>query len=341
MDYSLQKVYCSQDFLNTIIKNRKEDLYISLYKIINRISDLYINIEHEKLREYIESNQVLLSLQQRENFSVKSKYRWDDVIDINQNVDSIYLSENIPEDKCNEYRSFYGGLFLSNKDSDLRYFKRLLDNVREFEFVPSWEQEPSNPFGFEYPESWEKIFKQYKVIPINALAITDNFMFTDKFEDRKEKSLFDLLKQLVPKDTKAEFHLSIFTENSGMHLTQERAKLLIQEIKDLHLCDNIKITIIAHVKKSTTHDREILTNYHYIYSGSGFSVIDNNGIQEVAKGDAQCTLHNIKNTIGGTTKKHIWAQGRLWLKKIFDGEVGNSGTSASFIEGDHINRLFS
>ena len=154
--------------------------------------------------------------------------------------------------------------------------------------------------------------------------------------------MFAILKSIAPKGLKQDFHITIFFNNSPnswtgkIPLTKEDAELLVKEIKNLNLCDSVKVTIVAHSVKSTTHDRELITNYHYMYSGCGFGVVDENGVTEVAKGQVQHVFCGMDYSI---TIKQIQAQAVMWLKSIFNKERGGD-SRFSYIVGDKVNRLF-
>ena len=140
----------------------------------------------------------------------------------------------------------------------------------------------------------------------------------------------------------SKFQITIFFNNdpskrTGVEpLTKEKAIELVDEIKALNLCENVKVTIVAHTIKSTTHDRELITNYHYMNSGTGFNVVDDKGVKEVAKGKVQHIFCDMESTV---TVKQMQAQLSLWLKPIFDGEKGRDA-QYTYIVGDEVkNRL--
>lgn len=82
--------------------------------------------------------------------------------------------------------------------------------------------------------------------------------------------------------------------------------------------NRLKINIIAHGVTETTHDRHIITNYHIINSGKGFSVIDESGIQEVTTGGGKSVYNNIDTkTMGMLTGKHIQCQMLEWFSAIY------------------------
>ena len=335
----IHNTYCNSAFLDDIIKGRKKDSSYSIaYNMLNKLSNIIVDLPHEELKKRIATNDIYKQLNKRENKSFKAK-KWISGFSPENVCDDVFLINN---DDINDYKKIrqeYGCLIIANEQNDLKAFERYIKG-HPFNLVPKSDR--VNDPTIKYHDNWSHFFGEFKMSPINAVIITDNYMFGDNFEKRKEASLFAILRSIAPKDLKQDFHITIFFNNdpdkrSGvLPLTRDNAKKLIQEIKDLNLCNSVKVTIVAHTIKSTTHDRELISNYHYMISGKGFSVVDESGVKEVAKGRVQ---HIFCDMDYGVTVKQLQAEVVMWLKSIFNGEKGLDA-SYSYIEGDKENRLF-
>ena len=332
-------IYCNPDFLDAVIKGRKDDSSYSIaYNVINRLSDIYVDMSHDRLRTLIESDERYKRLNKRENKSLKAK-EWIKNFTPENKCDEIYL---INEEDIKEYkklRQLYGCLIIANTSNEIKSFERFI-KPHPFNLVPKSEKIDDPTIKFH--DSWTQFFDEFNLTPLNSVIITDNYMFGSKFDNRKGHSLFAILKSIAPKQLKEDFHITIFFNNdpdkrNGVcPLNKEDANKLIDDIKNLNLCDSVKVTIVAHTIKSTTHDRELITNFHYMYSGTGFGVIDEKGVKEVAKGQLQHVFCGMDSFV---TVKQLQAEVVLWLKPIFEGKKGRDA-SYTYIVGDCINRLF-
>ena len=335
----IHNTYCNKEFLDTIIKNRKKDIsYSFAYAVLNKLSNIIVDMPHDDLKKLIENDEVYKRLVKRENKSFKTK-AWIASFTPADICDDVFL---INEDDIKDYKKIrqeYGCLIIANERNDIKAFERYVKG-RSFNLVPKSER--SDDVTIKYHDGWNHFFGEFKLSPLNAVIITDNFMFGGNFEKRKENSLFAILKSIAPKDLKQDFHITIFFNNDPdkrngvVPLPEVKAEKLIQEIKGLNLCNSVKVTIVAHTIKSTTHDRELISNYHYMCSGTGFSVVDESGVKEVAKGRIQHVFCDMDSEV---TVKQLQAEVVMWLKSIFKGEKGLDASYA-YIVGDKENRLF-
>ena len=334
----IHNTYCNPEFLDSIIKGRKKDnSYALAYNMINKLSNIIVDIPNEELKKLIAKDEAYNRLNKRENKSLKAR-EWIRTFSPDSICDDVFLISEGDVKDYKKLRQTHGCLIISNESNELKSFERYAKE-HPFNLVPKSEKidDPT----IKTHDSWEQFFDEFKFTPINAVAITDNFMFGSKFNERKQNSLFAILRAIAPKELDEDFHVTIFFNNSpdkngAIPLTKDKAEQLVEEIKGLHLCDSVKVTIVAHTVKSTTHDRELISNYHYMYSGVGFSVVDNNGVREIAKGQVQHIFCGMDSSF---TIKQLQAEVALWLKPIFKGEKG-SGTPYSYIVGDKENRLF-
>lgn len=335
----IHNTYCSSAFLDDIIKGRKKDSSCSIaFTMLDKLSDIIVDLPHDELKKRIATDDIYKRLNKRENKSLKSK-DWISVFSPENICDDVFLINNEEIKDYKKIRQEYGCLIIANEPNELKAFERFVKG-HPFNLVPKHER-GSDP-TIKYHDNWSHFFGEFKMTPLNAVIITDNFMFGNKFEKRKVNSLFAILKSIAPKDLKQDFHITIFFNNDPdkrngvVPLTKENAENLIGEIKGLNLCNSVKVTIVAHTIKSTTHDRELISNYHYMNSGSGFSVVDDSGVKEVAKGQVRHVFNDMDSPV---TVKQLQAEVVMWLKSIFNGEKGLDASYA-YIAGDNVNRLF-
>ena len=337
----IHNTYCNRDFLDEIIKGRKKVPALGIaFTILNKLSNIIVDIPKEDLKKLIENDETYKRLNKRENKAFQAR-EWIKVFNPENVIDDVFLINEGDIDNYKNIRQEYGCLIIANEQNDLRSLERMVKG-HPFNLVPKADR-IDDPTIISH-DSWTQFFNEFNLSPLNAVVITDNFMFGSKFEEQKEYSLFAILKSIAPKKLKQDFHITIFFNNdpdkrSGVvPLTKEKAEKLVNEIKDLNLCTSVKVSIIAHTIKSTTHDRELITNYHYMNSGVGFGVVDAKGVREIAKGRV---LHVFCDMEGSVTTKQIQAQASLWLKPILDGDKGRDA-SYSYIVGDTdvVNRLF-
>lgn len=326
-----QDVFCNLLFLDEVIEKRKEEPYKTIYQILYRLSNIYLDIELNLLKEKIKDNVIYQNLQKRENKGLHSKLDWKNCVDFDNISDQVFFVDPNYIENYEQRRQNKGVLIISNTKKDLEYLDRLC-RLNVFSLIPKSVRTGFEP---EVQESWRDVFSKVNLRPINSLIISDNFLFNENFENIKEFSLFNLLLALVPKDLDVDFHLTIFFCNEKGLFDRNKAAKLIDEIKNLHLTNDdnkLKISIVSHSKKISTHDRHILSNYYLVNSGVGFGVIDVNGIQQIAKGESKCVFHSISDLVGDMTVKHEYNIIIEWLRKIYAQKEGVGNTF--YIVGD-------
>ena len=325
-------------FLEDIVKQRKSSgPHKIAYELLKKLCDIYVDIPKQDFLKLCDDNDVLKILLKREHRSIETFSDVDKQLR-EAKADDLFFFSNIDKKRANSEKKTKG-LFLIPQ-SDLHLLERACYNqYRPFNLAPKKSRDSIGEVEFEPIYSWKEVFKGVDMTPINAAVITDNFMFTEKFSERKEYSLYALLKEIVQPTLEIPFHLTIFFNNEKGMFKKAEAEDIVKEIHSLNLCKDLKVSIVSHVVKNTTHDREILTNYHYMYSGKGFSVIDSRGIQEVAKGEIKSVYHCISTIPTQTTAKHLHTQTLNWLKQIYDGKRGTTPACAFTVGDDFKNRL--
>lgn len=335
---AVQKSYCTVKFLEEMRKQRKTvPGYKVASRIIEELSDVYIDASNE-VREYlIKNDQYFKMLFKRENKSLKSAVGWKSTVQFDSIKDDVFFihPEYIPG--YNEVQEKFGCLIISSDEADLRRLVQLNDRRGYVCIVPK--DDRISQLDSAYQDSWSQALSTCKITPLNSLIISDNYLFSEKFPKRKESGLFALLKCLIPSQLETDFHLAIFSHVGKNLFKREQAESLITEIRDLFPDIEMKISVVVHTKKSTTHDREILSNYHRVTSGAGFSLIEVDGIKEVARGTIEPVFHSLSTTDRNhMITKHFHFQTIEWLKEIYFGRTGMSADT-TYIVGDKEHRL--
>lgn len=334
----IHNTYCNSKFLDDIIQGRKTNFSYSIaYTMLNKLSNIIVDISKDELKKLIEKDEVYKKLNKRENKTLRAR-AWIKDFSPGNNCDDVFL---INEEDIKEYKKikqYYGCLIIANTPNEIKAFERFV-KTHPFNLVPKSEKIDDPTIKFH--DSWTQFFDEFNLTPLNSVIITDNYMFGSKFDNQKEHSLFAILRSIAPKQLKEDFHITIFFNNDPdknnniVPLKKEAAENLVKEIKTLNLCKSVKVTIVAHTNKFTTHDRELITNYHYMYSGKGFGVVDKDGVKDIARGQVQHVFCGMDSFI---TIKQLQAEVALWLKPIFEGKKGRDA-AYTYIVGDSINRL--
>ena len=319
---TVQDTYCTLEFLNEVVKLQKESLpHKVAYRIMKNLSNIYLDITASEFLELVKSNPYMQELLQRGNKTIKAKLNWKDEISFESNTDTVYFIHPNYIQNYKEIRKNTGSLIVSSDKNDITWLERLNNNRGYVCIVPTYCRDGASS-DFPYQESWEEAIKTLPIKPVNSLIISDNYLFKE-IELRKEKGLFSILRAIVPNDLKIPFHLAIFSYiGDKTSFSKNEADKLISEIKNVFGEEKIKVTIIIHGSndsKKTTHDREILSNYHVITSGIGFSVIEKDKIKDVAKGHIEPVFHSLATTPENhMATKHFHFQTLQWLKKIYN-----------------------
>ena len=301
------------------------------YKIMLLLGDLYIDLSKEEIEKKIRETDFFRSINKTSR-GIHPAIGWEKDIILNNTADELYFIKPNDIENYKNLRNSLGCLIVAC-DDDINYLERISRECN-FSLIPLNKR---LDFETNYKNSWSDVINSTKVEPINAAIITDNYLFNDKFDSRKYYSLFDILKSLIPQSLNTDFHLTIFYCNEDAKFTKVKANSIIKEIRELNLCKDMKVTIVSHKIKSTTHDRKILTNYHYIESGVGINNISKRGIEELATGHISSVFQSIDAISGHESKKHLYDYTQDWLKDIKDNHIDN--TDFFFIAGDNINRL--
>ena len=147
------------------------------------------------------------------------------------------------------------------------------------------------PFNKPRPKFDSWAFMEQFRHPFNALLVTDNYLFSKKtlseIEKQLDENLLVLLENLLPRNLKIDFHLTIIgspipnlkkdkeTKMPDIQLflknNSEKIRTYISNKLTKKFDYPIKLTILI----APFHDRNILTNYAWINSGNSFTYFEN------------------------------------------------------------------
>ena len=335
------RVFCTLETLSEVIRLRKDRPYSTVYSIIDKLGDVYLDCENNtELLRLSSSNPIVNKLLKRPNRKIYCRQPWNQAIKTPR-ADDIFLLLPPSSKSYSDYRE-RKGVLLTSSLTDMQVIDDLgTSHYRPYTLLTEEQKEKLGKHGEEYEDisSWRDVFSTINVSPINSAVIIDNYLLS-KF-DRRKPSLYNLIQSLVPKGLTIPFHLSIFIYNKNGEVKKDRMEQVISEIHGLKLASKIQVSIVVHTSGDVTHDRSILTNYHIITSGRGFSVIDNRGVKENARGEIVSTFNNICNIPSITSMKHIHSHILDWLRDIYIDKRGMNSLYAFKVGDDFDNRLLS
>lgn len=337
------RLFCTDQMLLLIIEHREERPYNSVYAVIDKLSDIYIETANVgEFLDYTKTNPILKHLAKRPHREVKFFDR-----PIEKEIEEA-LANDIFLLLPPESNSYVGyrekrGLLVTYSLPDLQVIDDLCrKHFRPYSLLTEKQINRLNGNEYEDIKSWKEVFDTLSPTPINSAIIIDNYIFAKNNISYNKYSLYSIIKSLVKSNLQVTFHLTIFTYNENGLLKKDKIEQVIKEIHDLNLGLEVKVSIVVHMDKDEFHDRMILTNYHRITSGIGFSVINSKGvIQKDAEGDIIATFHNIENLESYNSMSHKHAQMLCKVKHIYD-KVNSGSEYYGFIVGDTFNnRLIS
>ena len=337
------------------------------------LGDLYIDISKDDIKKLLKDNRYkdfFMPLLKSANRGLHPAVDWNKSKTFNLKnfsdqacfIQSDYISETDPKTNVikdyKKIREEYGCLIVDNSETilcdwDMCHEISLIPNNIDFRFFPSCRHYDNN-WGDALTYSIRNddgVCKKVPIIwPINAAVITDNYLFSyinkekqtnslSRYNERKKYSLFAILRSIVPSGLVIPFHLTIFYCYKNGEINKGEAEQVIEDIKALNLCKDIAVTIVCHHRNDKTHNRKILTNYHYVESSIGFNNIDKNGIKQITEGNIWSIYDSLLNrdkNYNKTLIKHRYDLTRIWLKQIL---LDCHSDKKSFIVGDKINRL--
>lgn len=333
------RVFCSLDTLSEVIRLRKDRPYSSVFSVIDKLGDVYLDCDsNADLIKLASSNPLINKLLKRQSRQIFCKQSWKQAIRT-PHADDIFLLRLSSMDPLKGIRT-RRGVLVTESLTDMQIIDDLATkHFRPYNLLTDDQKKRLDKHGEEYEDiySWKDVLSTIDIAPIDAAIIIDNYLLSNF--DRRKPSLYSLIQSLVPKGLAVPFHLTIFLCNQKGVLKKEKMEQVISEIHELKLGSSILVSIVAHTSGDISHDRRILTNYHLITSGKGFGMIDYRGVRENAQGEVVSTFHNIGNIPSYTSIKQIHSQILDWMKEIYIDERGMESVYAFEVGDDFNNRL--
>lgn len=333
------RLFCTSHTLSEVIRLRKDRPYSTVLSMIEKLCDIHIKCEDKlELLKLSTSNPIvkkLLKRPTREIFYIESL---EENIS-NPKADDIFLMLSSESKQYCDYRKKQGVLVTCSLN-EMQIIDDLCNkHFRPYNLLTNRQKQRLADRGEEYEDlsSWKEVFDAVKISPINSAVIIDNYIL-HKFE-RREASLYNIIQSIVPSGLSIPFHLTVFINNENGKLKKEQMEQVVKEIHELKLGSILKVSLIAHTEKDSTHDRNILTNYHLVTSGKGFGVIDSRGVKENAQGEIRSTFHNIDFLPSLNSIKHQHSHLLNWIKDIYIDKRGMDAVYAFVVGDDFRNRL--
>jgi hypothetical protein len=118
-------------------------------------------------------------------------------------------------------------------------------------------------------QGWSALSNLSK-LPINQLVINDNYILTDKSNQKIANNLVPILKEILNKRLNIKVKLEIFTKTN-----EKEAQIRKNDLSNYFKEFNLDISLIQNDLTSNVnfHDRLIYTNFLIIDSASGFNLI--------------------------------------------------------------------
>lgn len=114
---------------------------------------------------------------------------------------------------------------------------------------------------------WSQFEKLFPDRSSNSMIIVDNYILKNGKRD-----LPDLLGLLLPESCDITYHLTIFyLAEAGTAVTKDDIVGMIRQAKP-GLVDNLQLELIPMAAKTDFHDRAIITNNLWFFSGGGFDL---------------------------------------------------------------------
>lgn len=336
------RIFCTKDTISEVIRLRRDRPYSTVWTAIEKLGDLYLQIDSKaELLSMAAANPLINKLVKRPSKSISCIKSVATEAET-PHADDIFLL--LPP----ESKSFAGyrekmGVLLTSSLTDMQVIDDICSlHYRPFNLLTADQKRKLQEHGEEYEDisSWKDVLSTFKLAPINAAVIIDNYLLSSNF-GRRTPSLYNLIQALVPDGLAIPFHLTIFLYNKNGELKKEKMEQVISEIHALKLGSKIQVSIVAHTWGNVTHDRNILTNYHLITSGHGFGVIDYHGVKENAMGEVKSTLHNISFLPTTSSVKHQHSHILDWMKDIYIDRRGMDSLYAFEVGDNFNNRLLS
>lgn len=265
----------ADESMENIAHNDKVLFANQLYKLVMSESRIFLNINKANLLAIINTNP-----ENSEAATFKKLVKSPKKVTCQEDAEYISLTSNESpyphtiyvlnknNEDCDKLANEYGMIFL-NKDTIWQKMNLLFSSSY---WAVTGKTEIERRFT-----NWADI-QPFKT-PCNALILFDNYLLGNDDGD----NLFSLLKNVLPSNcSKYPFHLTIIMENDKNDRRDiktkpyfERHVNKINEFLTKTFSYRVEFSLI--VVKKGNHDRNILTNYVWLHSGSSFDFLDKKG----------------------------------------------------------------
>lgn len=213
------------------------------------------------------------------DFEYADKEEFMEALDNNSFLDELINVKSVVTDSsfkvnwktASFYESGSASKYFFVEDTDIQKIERDFgcmafnsDNLDKASFLFSWFLLPISKKN-RTPENWNFLadFKH----PSNSMVLTDNYLF-DYNDEEMNENLIPFLKNLMPNTLMIPFQLTIIGRDPKKNIDITQKKIEIEKSLKKAFDYDINLTIIP----VSVHDRNIFTNYLWIYSGIGLSI---------------------------------------------------------------------
>jgi len=263
--------YCTTNFIEEITGKSPIDYLVpedaikgkSHFELLDLISNGLIiktDCSEEKLIEkstnpyikhLIKNNRISCTPKDFEKIRLNDKA----IFQNNRNATCLYLLSGVAPAMLTEYRKQTGDYFCSLSSNFSELFEDRLQTFNVGENV-------SMDFAKDFFETH------------NAIVIADPFIFTKQ----SKNAIMQLIEEILPSKLVKEYHITFVGSDDSRYSNLNRKEIIQKWIEELSSKINRKLkTKIDYCicNESDFHDRMIITNNAFIFSGIGLSMIKN------------------------------------------------------------------
>lgn len=253
------EIYIDRAFLDNFRAkyDAENDCHRNLRKFLKKANagKVFLDFKYSNKEEFMEaldSNSFLEEL-----INVKSVVT-DSSFKVNCEIASFYESGS-----ASKY-FFVEDIDIQKIESDFGCLAFNSSSLEKASFLFSWFLLPISKKE-KTPKNWN--FLTYFKHPFNAMVLTDNYLFDYSNEEMYE-NLIPFLKNLMPNTLNLPFQLTIIGKDTKKTIDIKQKKLEIEKALERVFSYDINLSIIP----EPVHDRNVFTNYMWIYSGIGLSI---------------------------------------------------------------------
>lgn len=252
--------FLSKGFLQEFIETFPHDYFsddflpnIELYRFLNYHTDIVLGGEKIDYNELIQTDGLTRNL-----------------IDRYLQGDSSVKIENWNATSISENRKIFKFGFLSSLDN---VFNSELNEIGFATYQLGIDKNPKKIINYEAIlvtdddsvtnrlESWESL--NDKLLPFNSIIIVDNYLFSSLMQTN---ATFSMIKSLLLNRSSYIYLTFVYQDDDNLGWSKIKDAIENEEFDS-----NIEISVLKIHKKSTFHDRIIITNSQLIVAGNSFN----------------------------------------------------------------------